>query len=289
MNRRSGSASINGEAGFDPGPVIELEIKGVPANGASSWGDVAVSAAPAADEKLLARGKDIYVKACAACHGGEGKGDGVLVTRLNFNSRPANFTTPLASFKLRSTEKGTLPTDEDIFRTLTRGLPGTAMLSFRELPEADRWALVQVVKEFWKGPKKWPAAVPLEPLAVLPKDEKLMEEGRHQFGRWCQNCHGGEGMGGTSFSFSMERAFPGVVFARGGGKFMLRGSKPEDIVRTLQSGMSGVSPMMSFKPTFYGDEPNAREKAEGDRRMWGTAYYVRKVIDDQIKADEAKK
>jgi mono/diheme cytochrome c family protein len=282
---RSNSNSVdeNGEYVFNPGPVKELEIKGVAADGTTSWDDLNVPASPPVDAALQARGRDVFAKACAACHADDGKGDGILVSRLNLNSRPANFTTPIASFKVRSTEKGTLPTDEDVFRTLTRGLPGTAMLSFRNLPEADRWALVHRVKEFWIGAKKWPAAKPLVIPAKLAKDDALFEEGRQQFGKWCANCHGTQAMGGSSFAFQMQRTFPAVIFARDGGKYMLRGSKPEDIVRTLMTGSSGVSPMMSFQPTFYGDEPNAHDLIEGTRKLWGTAYYARKLIEDQAK------
>ncbi len=283
---RTGGASstdANGDYVFDPAPVKELEIKGIAADGTSSWDEWTVPPSPALDDKLTSRGKELFSKACAACHGDDGKGDGILTGRLNFNSRPANFTTPLASFKIRSTEKNTLPADADIFRTLTRGLPGTSMMSFRSLPEADRWALVHSVKMFWVGSKKWPAPKPFIFPAKLPRDDALFEEGRQQFGKWCTNCHGGQAMGGTSFAFSMQHTFPAVLFARNGGTYMLRGSKPDDIVRTLISGSSGVSPMMSFRPTFYGDEPNAHDMIEGDRRLWGTAYYARKLIEDQSK------
>lgn len=275
--------SVDGEFVFDPGPVKELEIKGAAADGTSSWDDIAIPAAPPLDEKLAARGKELYAKACAACHGVDGKGEGPALSRLELNSRPANFTTPVASIKIRSTQKGTLPAREDLFRTLTRGLPGTAMLSFRNLPETDRWALAYRIEEFFVGGKKWPAAVALEVPKVLPKDDALMAEGNQEFHRWCQNCHGSDALGGTSFAFQMARQWPGVAFARRGGKFMLRGSKPEDIVRTLMAGSSGSSPMMSFKPTFYGDEPNAHDMITGDRKLWGTAYYARKLIEDQNK------
>ena len=275
--------SIDGEFVFDPGPVKELEIKGVLADGASSWDELAVTAAPPLDEKLTARGKELYSKACAACHGEDGKGEGPALSHLKLNSRPANFTLPIASIKIRSTQKGTLPAESDLFRTLTRGIPGTAMLSFRDLPEADRWALVYRIEEFFVSGKKWPASVALEVPKVLPKDDALLAEGMQEFRHWCLNCHGSDGMGNTSFAFQMQNQWPGIAFARGGGKFMLRGSKPDDIVRTLMAGSSGSSPMMSFKPTFYGDEPNAHDLISGDRKLWGTAYYARKLIEDQGK------
>src|SRR5204863_3211821 len=106
-------------------------------DGSTSWTEVRVPAVPASDDKTLAQGKELYTKACAACHGDDGKGEGPLVARLDKEPgkeivpRPANFTLPIRSIKLRSTRAGTLPLDEDLFRSISRGLPGTAMLSFR--------------------------------------------------------------------------------------------------------------------------------------------------------------
>src|SRR6185369_14558881 len=71
-----GGTSVLGDAAtefaFDPSNVKELEIKGAPPDVKSSWSEVPVPASPPQDEKLLARGKDLYTKACAACHGADG-------------------------------------------------------------------------------------------------------------------------------------------------------------------------------------------------------------------------
>ena len=45
-------------------------------------------------------------------------------------------------YKFRSTMSGQLPTDDDLFRTITLGIAGTSMDHYAVLPERDRRALV---------------------------------------------------------------------------------------------------------------------------------------------------
>ena len=87
---------------------------------------------------ILNRGKEVWQSAkCWECHGQGGKGDGEkapgLKDDLGFQIVPADLTS--GQFKSG-------PAVEDIFRTMTTGLSGTPMPSYRDsLPEADRWAL----------------------------------------------------------------------------------------------------------------------------------------------------
>ncbi len=54
-----------------------------------------------------------------------------------------------AQYKFRTTASGQLPTDEDIFRTISRGATGTGMPPWQYLlDDNDRWALVDYVKTF---------------------------------------------------------------------------------------------------------------------------------------------
>jgi cytochrome c oxidase cbb3-type subunit I/II len=255
-----------------------LAVESASSSSAASWSEISVPPCPPINAKFQARGKELYAKACAACHGDDGQGEGPVATRMVFNSHPANFTKPLASIKIRSTQPGSLPQDEDLFRTITRGLPGTAMLSFRNLPADDRWALVHRVKEFFEASgKKFAAPAPLEIPPKLPNSPELMEIGRKEFTRWCQNCHGPEGIGETSVAFDKQRTYPAIRFAFGGGRFLQRGSKEDDLVRTLLAGSSATSPMMSFKSTFFEEQ-----KFEvGQQKLWGVVYYTRKLIEDK--------
>src|SRR5437899_2150357 len=79
----------------------------------------------------------VYNHACAWCHGKAGRGDGPAAFSINkyLSPRPRDLTR--GRFELRSTPSGELPTDEDLLRTLERGIPGY-MPSFRGLTAGER-------------------------------------------------------------------------------------------------------------------------------------------------------
>jgi cytochrome c oxidase cbb3-type subunit I/II len=93
---------------------------------------------PAPTQAVLDRGKQVWQQAkCWECHGQTGRGDGEKAPGLKddfgFPVPPADLTT--GQFKSG-------PAVEDVFRTMSTGLSGTPMPSYRDsLPEEDRWAL----------------------------------------------------------------------------------------------------------------------------------------------------
>ena len=97
---------------------------------------------PAPSQEILAHGKEVWQNAkCWECHGQTGKGDGEKAPGLKddfgFPVRPADLTS--GQFKSG-------PAVEDIFRTMSTGLSGTPMPSYRDsLSEQDRWALAYYV------------------------------------------------------------------------------------------------------------------------------------------------
>lgn len=84
----------------------------------------------------------LYRQHCAGCHGISGDGAGPNAPLLN--PYPRDFRNGV--FKYTSTQAGAKPTRDDLMRTLMRGLPGTAMPSFKKLAEEDREALIEYVK-----------------------------------------------------------------------------------------------------------------------------------------------
>src|SRR3954465_15035424 len=90
-------------------------------------------------------GPALYQQRCSACHGKTGPGDGAFAALLD--PRPRDFTA--GRFKFRSTETGSLPTDEDLAAAITNGLHGTSMASWKPfLPPAQVSDLVAQVKSF---------------------------------------------------------------------------------------------------------------------------------------------
>jgi mono/diheme cytochrome c family protein len=101
-----------------------------------------IPAQPRFSSQLVALGRSKYEEAgCGACHGADGKGDGLSSKELKDDS--GNSISP-SDLTLKPFKSG--PNPEDLFRTLSTGLNGTPMPSYAEaLSAKDRWALVAYV------------------------------------------------------------------------------------------------------------------------------------------------
>jgi mono/diheme cytochrome c family protein len=285
-SNQTNAKSSNAKPEFnDPASVPELELKAERPDGTQSWAAIDVPARPQFTAELVAHGKDLFAKACAGCHGPEGKGDGPVPGRFDFVALPANLTMPADSIKIRSTMMESIPRDEDLFRTITRGMPGTAMWSYRALPAADRWALVAYVKSLSKAyAEQEPDAVPIPP--KIPADADLIATGHTIFSTVCVNCHGTAGLGPVVPMNNQETGKPysGIAWARNGGTEMLGGSSEADLARTLLTGFHRRSPMLSWRTYLYGSsDPTPAQKAEGDRKFWGLVYYCRELMKNSSK------
>ena len=108
----------------------------VPAGGIRTPGflDVQVPPKPAASGATLARGRELFTYNCAHCHGEHGEGNGYGAPFLV--PQPRNFVA--AKYKFRTTASGELPTDADLFRTISRGATGTGMPPWQYLAERRR-------------------------------------------------------------------------------------------------------------------------------------------------------
>src|SRR5215472_3298934 len=117
---------------------------------------LAVVSSTAAQESHVARltghgdaGKPLYFRYCWTCHGAHGNGNGEAAPYQS--PKPRNFVA--AIFKCRSTPTGTLPTDEDLFNAITRGLVYSDMPAWFELTDQQRADLVAYIKSYsprWK-------------------------------------------------------------------------------------------------------------------------------------------
>src|SRR5437879_4118104 len=80
-----------------------------------------VTQAEAALTPAQQSGQAVYDQHCAACHGVKGEGNGPAAVWVY--PKPRNFTSGL--FKIKSTPPGALPSDDDLFQTVTRGMAGS--------------------------------------------------------------------------------------------------------------------------------------------------------------------
>src|SRR4029077_12818803 len=79
----------------------------------------------------------VYDHACAWCHGKDGRGDGPAAFSINKRRSPLPRDFTRGVFAFRSTRTGELPTEDDLLRTVERGIP-RYMPSFRGLTRGER-------------------------------------------------------------------------------------------------------------------------------------------------------
>lgn len=230
------------------------------------WADVEVPETPKDLASLAKMGADLYKQQCAVCHGDKGKGDGVVAPMLEH--RPRDYTR--GNFKFKTSAVGEMPFDDDLYRTITSGVPAAGMPSFGDLREEDRWALVAYVKKL--SEKEFDDGEVLNFFELRPATTRLtydvsnrqvtpdaVKRGREIFTTekgGCVLCHGPEGLGnGISAKDLKDDADLPIHprnLTRGEVEFKT-GSQPSDIFRILANGMAGT-PMPSFRANLTDDE-----------------------------------
>jgi mono/diheme cytochrome c family protein len=127
------------------------------------------------------RGEKTFVRACAACHGRRGRGDGPASADLNPPPRD------LASyqFRFRTTSTGSLPLPVDLERTIHRGLPGSSMPAFDELfsveETSDLIHFIFSLQESGSFDGEQRSEINLKP--VLPIEPTSLRDGQAIYGR----------------------------------------------------------------------------------------------------------
>ena len=205
-------------------------------------------------------GKQLYYRYCWGCHGfrGDGNGENWLPTgsflEPYLNIQPRNFAA--GTFKCRSTPTGTLPTDQDLNNSITRGFVMSAMPSWITLTDQNRADLVAFIKTFsprWKSEKAGePISVPAEP--KLTADS--IKHGQELFQKLeCWKCHGPEGRGdgpsASTLTDSNDQPIRPYNFAVG-SRFKC-GVSNQDLYKIFMTGVDGT-PMPSFADVVKPDE-----------------------------------
>jgi DMSO reductase family type II enzyme heme b subunit len=231
-----------------------------------------------AADPILSRGQALFAKQCAICHGDQGDGAGKFAYLMN--PRPRNFQQ--GNFKL-STTQNQVPTEEDLLRTISRGMPGSAMPPWAHLPLSDLQALAKYVKQVHldavtaeatksagsaadvaesiaKRTQPGPALnVPPEPAF----DDLHWFRGRKIYLEACASCHGADGHPvADAVKFDNEgypvppRSFVNGIFKGG--------SESHQLYARVVKGIKGT-PMPSSEGVYKDDE------------VWDLIHYVQSL------------
>jgi len=208
-------------------------------------------------------GPALYQQRCAVCHGKTGRGDGPFAALLD--PRPRDFTS--AKFKFRSTETGSLPTDEDLTASITNGLHGTSMPSWKKFLAPEQvTALIAQVKSFSpRFASEQPRAIEMG--AELEPSTEAVEAGRGVYEKLkCAACHGTDGRGAGKIAQELKDDWGRATQATNLSEpWAFRGGDTvRDIFLRFRTGMNGT-PM----PSFLG--------AATEPELWQLAVYVKSL------------
>ncbi len=206
--------------------------------------------------RLLEHGKWVFRGLCIGCHGTNGDGNGAVwelgdlyAKEHKLPRKPRDFTE--AVYKLRSTPSGSLPTDTDLFKSMSRGLVlNQDMPAFKFLPERDRWAVIAYIKSFsnrWEEEEEWQED-PIEISEPPLPDAAMVEAGVGVYELMqCKQCHGlrGKGDGPSAPGLEDDAGLPIVPRDFSDASQFVGSSDPKGIYQTFTTGLDGT-PMPSF-------------------------------------------
>lgn len=220
-----------------------------------------------AQDQDLQAGKILYERKCQQCHGAQGKGDGPAAS---FQSpKPRDLTTDL--YTIRTTPSGQLPNDDDLFKVITEGMPGTAMPAWSMLSEKERRQLIRYIKTFSPRFTEEPAPESISVGEELPPSEEILEKGKQLYQDLeCFKCHGQAGRGDGPSAPELEDDLGNPIRAANLSQAWLfrGGSSARDIYIRFNTGMAGT-PMPSYADSI---EPE---------HSWQLAHYVKSLGRDQ--------
>jgi len=220
--------------------------------------------------------KSNYRRYCAGCHGDYGDANGENAVWLD--PKPRDFT--ITTFKCRSTPTGTLPTDEDLYNTIGRGVTNSNMPIWNALSPNQRADLVAYIKIFSPRWEKEKAGEPIKIPAEPPITIQSISHGKALFTKLeCWKCHGphGEGDGPSAATLTDSKDNPIRPYNFAAGKDDSRfkcGGTNQDIYKIFMTGVDGT-PMPSFADVI---QPND---------AWDLVHFLRTLqIDRHSKENE---
>lgn len=220
---------------------------------------VSVTAASGDKEK----GARIYAQRCAWCHGDKGDGQGPGAARLV--PPPRDFT--LGLYKIKTSGLDELGArEDDLFRMIRDGMPGTAMPGWRDmLSEQDTWDVIAHIATFVELDKP---KMQVDYGTQIASSSESIAKGKKLFleGDRCSECHGREGKGDGIKSLKDDAGFR--TWPRNLTKpwTFRAGNDPKDIFARITNGIPGTQ-----MPAFA--DPTSKKKVSIEDR-WHIANYV---------------
>ncbi len=202
----------------------------------------------------FARGQQLYQRACLLCHGKAGAGDGPDAFYLGAYSAPRPRAFTEGEYKFRSTPSGELPTDNDLYKTITNGIPGY-MPPFNSFAESDRWDIVAYIKQFspffQETANRTPIALPPGP---LPPTRESINRGHELYTLLdCAKCHSPLAMTPNGLYEQGElrdrRELDILPPDLSKPASFKNGHRSQDIAQSILTGLDGT-PMASFRETL---------------------------------------
>ncbi len=228
-------------------------------------------------------GRQAFLRYCRECHGEDG--DGLGKFSYTTGERPRSFQS--GRFKLATTENA-IPSDRDLEELIRRGMPGTGMSAWGQVPDAEIAAMARYTRsfsldairrelddrvaggelsaaeadaEFARRTVPGPAIeIPPEP----PFDNERRARGERIYFEACASCHGPNGrrlrndpMPDFEGNHTLPTNIVGGVFKGGNGSAA--------IYSRLYLGMDGTA-MPGYRDAYSPDE------------LWDLVHTVERII-----------
>ena len=203
---------------------------------------------------VISAGKITYQKRCVFCHGDKGRGDGP--SAVDMDPRPRDFVS--AEYKIRSSPLGSLPSDEDLYQVIAKGMAGTAMAGWEGvLGAGEIREVVQYVKSLSDrfAREAPPKEMGIEKAAGNAASRNTTEGQRLYKEMRCFLCHGsdGRGDGPITNTLRLEWGLPFRARNLTQSWTFKGGSSLGAIYRTISTGLNGT-PMGSYAAYLSVDE-----------------------------------
>lgn len=248
----------------------------------------------------LIEGERVYRNYCIGCHGPEGQGDGEAARFLY----PAPRDFQKAQFKFMSTRFGQLPTDEDLYRSISEGLRGSSMPAWKQLGDARIRAVIEYIKTFsdvWDLPPAPAIPFVTDPYVAAEDKSEAIARGEVAYHGFfsCWNCHPAYvdeekmnqyavAMGGVAKETFRDDLHQTAIKMDSDSKTIFApdflrdqvksGTQVRDLYRSIAAGITGTA-----MPTWIdaaGDAPvdeNGKPLASQED-IWAMAYYVQDLV-----------